>query len=72
MGDNNDRIPFLTETKRHCFDVFMNNYHPDLSLALGSNTNMQCGMDGAHVIYVTMYASKSTVNEDSYAAAQIA
>jgi hypothetical protein len=72
MGEKNDRIPFLTETKRHCLDVFMNNYHPDLSLALGSNTNVQCGMDGAHVIYVTMYASKSTVKEDNYAAAQIA
>ena len=72
MGDKKDQIPFLTETKWHCFDVFMNHYHPALSLALGSNTNVQCGMDGAHVIYVSMYASKLTVKEDSYATAQIA
>ena len=71
-GDSDTRIPFLTELERHPFDVFTNQYHLGLSLALGSNTKVQCGIDSGHVMYVSMYASKSNVKEESHAYAQLA
>jgi hypothetical protein len=72
MGNKESKIPFITECQRHKFDVFMNQYHPDLSLALGSNTNVQCGIGGACMYYVTLYVSKSTNTEDKYAYALMA
>jgi hypothetical protein len=62
-----ERVPFSTETERHPFDVFMNQYHPQLSEVLGCNTNVQCGTDGGHLIYVTLYLLKLTNNEDKFA-----
>jgi hypothetical protein len=71
-GDKEERVPFYTEYERHQFDVFMNQYHPELSTTLGCNTNVQCGMDGGHVIYITMYVSKSNKTEEKYAYALMA
>jgi hypothetical protein len=71
-GKADMHTPFFTELARHPFDVFTSQYHSGLSLALGSNTNMQCGMGGGHVFSVSMYASKSNIKEELYAFAQIA
>jgi hypothetical protein len=62
-----ERQPFTIETQRNILDVFMNQYHGRLSTILGWNTNVQCGMGGGLVMYMTLYASKSTQPEDRYA-----
>ena len=67
MGDKDEREPFFIETERHLFDVFMNHYHSRLSSILGCNTNVQCGIDGGHILYATYYAAKSTQTEDKHA-----
>jgi hypothetical protein len=64
-GECTERPPYLVEPKRGDYDVFMNSYSPILSTALGCNTNVQCGIDGGHIIYVTFYAAKNTQNDDS-------
>ena len=50
----------------------MNRYHSQLSTILGSNTNVQCGIDRGHMFYVSLYASKRTQQEDRCAYAQVA
>ena len=72
MGNKEEHAPFVIETKRHLFDVFMNQYHARLSTILGCNTNVQCGIGGGHVMYVTYYASKSTQAEDKLAYCRVA
>jgi hypothetical protein len=67
-----ERQPFTIETQRHIFDVFMNQYHGRLSTILGCNTNVQCGMGGGSVMYMTLYASKSMQPEDRYAYCRVA
>ena len=49
---------FYAKPARHQFDIFMNWYHSELSTILGSNTNVQCGIDCGHMFYVSLYASK--------------
>jgi hypothetical protein len=62
------RAPFYSEPTRHSFDVFMNRYHRRLSTILGCNTNVQCGIDSAHMMYVTYYSTtKNTQTEDKLA-----
>ena len=63
---------FYAEPARHVFDIFMNRYHNRLSAILGCNTNVQCGIDGAHMHYATLYASKGTQKDDGLAYAQVA
>jgi hypothetical protein len=53
MGNNEERAPFVIETEQHLFDVFMNQYHARLSTILGCNTNVQCGIGGGHIMYIT-------------------
>jgi hypothetical protein len=72
MGEKEQRAPFLIESERHLFDVFMNQYHVTLSKMLGCNTNVQCGIDGGHLMYVTYYASKATQAEDKVAYCRVA
>jgi hypothetical protein len=50
----------------------MNRYHHRLSTILGCNTNVQCGIDGAHMMYVTYYSTKNTQSEDKLAYCQVA
>ena len=54
------------------FDIFMNWYHNHLSEILGSNTNVQCGIDGGHMMYATYYTSKGTQAEDKLMYCQVA
>jgi hypothetical protein len=63
---------FYVEPARHVIDIFMNQYQNRLSTILGCNTNVQCGIDGAHMHYATLYASKGTQQEDGLAYAQVA
>ena len=49
---------FYAEPAQHEFDIFMNRYHSELSTILGSNTNVQCGIDHGHMFYVSLYALK--------------
>jgi hypothetical protein len=72
MGNKEERAPFVIETERHLFDVFMNQYHARLSAILGCNMNVQCEIGGGHVMYVTYYASKSTQAEDKLAYCRVA
>ena len=72
MGHNEERAPFVIETERHLFDVFMNQYHSRLSTILGCNTNVQSGIGGGHIMYFTYYASKSTQVEDKLAYCRVA
>lgn len=60
------------ECRRHVYDVFMNRFQPFLSNVLGCNTNVQCGIDGGHIMYVTYYASKGTQTEDKLAYCKVA
>ena len=55
---------FYAEPARHVFDIFMNRYHSQLSSILGSNTNVQCGIDRGHMFYISLYASKRMQQED--------
>ena len=71
-GQKHKSSPFLTEAKRHVFDVFMNSYDHRLSRILGCNTNVQCGIDGGHMIYATYYMTKNTKAEDRLAYAKVA
>ena len=63
-GRKHERSPFFVEPSRHPMDVFMNNYHPLTSNLFGSNSNVQVGIDGAHIMYCTCYSSKTTRVED--------
>jgi hypothetical protein len=72
MGEKEECAPFVIESERHLFDVFMNQYHVTLSKILGCNTNVQCGIGGGHLMYVTYYASKSTQAEDKKAYCRVA
>jgi hypothetical protein len=58
-GTNDRKAPFYTEPARHLFDVFMNWYHCRLSMIHGCNMNVQCGIDGAHIVYATYYSTKT-------------
>ena len=71
-GTSVRRAPFYSEPTRHLFDVFMNRYHCRLSTILGCNTNVQCGIDGAHMMYVTYYSTKNTQTEDKLAYCKVA
>ena len=71
-GTKDEHAPFLAEPERHVFDIFMNKYHSRLSTILGCNTNIQCGIDGGHIMYATYYASKGTQAEDKLAYCQVA
>ena len=71
-GTSVRRAPFYSEPTRHLFDVFMNRYHRRLSTILGCNTNVQCGIDGAHMMYVTYYSTKNTQTEDKLAYCKVA
>jgi len=71
-GTKQERAPFLAEPSRHVFDIFMNKYHSRLSAILGCNTNVQCGIDGAHIMYATYYSSKGTQTDDKLAYCQVA
>jgi hypothetical protein len=71
-GEKEERAPFVIESERHLFDVFMNQYHVTLSKILGCNTNVQCGIGGGHLMYVTYYASKATQAEDKVAYCRVA
>ena len=71
-GTKELQSPFLAEPQRHVFDMFMNCYHSHLSTILGCNTNVQCGIDGAHIMYATYYSSKGTQTEDKLAYCQVA
>ena len=55
---------FYAKPAWHKFDIFMNWYHSELSTILGSNMNVQCGIDCGHMFYVSMYASKKTQQEE--------
>ena len=63
---------FYAEPAQHSFDIFMKQYHSQLSMILGSNTNVQCGIDHGHIFYTSLYALKRTQQEDQCACAQVA
>ena len=63
-GEHNTRIPFRLMPKRGELDVFTNTYNPLISELFHCNSNFQCGIDGAGIMYVTCYACKSTKKED--------
>lgn len=63
-GTIKSRTPYMLEVKRHPLDVFMNQYNPTTSKLLQSNTNVQLGIDGAHIMYCTCYACKSNKKEE--------
>jgi hypothetical protein len=64
--------PFTIETQRNILDVFMNQYHGRLRTILGCNMNIQCGVGGGSVMYMTLNTSKSTQLEDRYAYCRVA
>ena len=66
-GEKAERIPFMVECDRHFLDVFSNTYHNTTSKLLKSNTNVQTGIDGAHIMYTTCYTSKSNRTEEKLA-----
>ena len=51
-------ISFYAEPAWHSFNIFMNQYHSELSTILGSNMNVQCGIDHRHMFYVSLYVLK--------------
>jgi hypothetical protein len=63
-GTKRSRTPYMLEMERHPLDVFMNQYNPTTSRLLQSNTNVQLGIDGAHIMYCTCYACKSNKKEE--------
>lgn len=63
-GTKGSRTPFMLEVERHPLDVFMNQYNPTTSRLLQSNTNVQLGIDGGHIMYCTCYACKSNKKEE--------
>ena len=71
-GTKSVRHPFMVESRRHIFDVFVNTYNRVISNLLGCNTNVQCGIDGGHIMYVTYYSSKGTQAEDQKAYVNVA
>ena len=63
-GSHHKRTPFRLMPKRGKLDVFTNTYNPFLSEVFHCNTNFQCGIDGAGIMYVTCYTCKSTKKEE--------
>jgi soluble cytochrome b562 len=63
-GTARSRTPYMLEMERHPLDVFMNQYNPTTSRLLQCNTNVQLGIDGAHIMYCTCYACKSNKKEE--------
>jgi len=64
-GKQKHRDAFYVKLERDPFDVFVNTHHPQTSKIIGCNTNVQCGIDGGHIMYSTTYQTKSTQAEDS-------
>lgn len=71
-GTETLRVPYIVVKRRDNLDVFVNAHSRFLSNLLGCNTNIQCGIDGAHVIYITMYTSKGNQQDDSRAYIKVA
>lgn len=63
-GEKNKRNVFRLIPKRSELDVFTNTYNPFISELFHCNTNLQCGIDGAGIMYVTCYTCKSTKKEE--------
>ena len=55
---------FVTEHKRSHVDAFANRHNEIASVVFGSNTNIILGVLGGAMLYVALYASKNTHNED--------
>jgi hypothetical protein len=64
-GPVDEHAPFFVEPKRDPRDVFVNPHHKETSLCLGCNTNVQCGVDGGHIMYCTCYTGKSNQKEET-------
>jgi len=64
-GESHNCDTFQVTMERHPLDVFVNTDHAQTSRWIGCNTNVQCGIDGGHIFYCTMYQTKSTQAEDS-------
>jgi hypothetical protein len=67
----NIEMPFF-ETGGRFFNVFVNRHHPQMSKIIGCNTNVQCGINGDHIMYSTTFQTKSTQAEDSRKYAAVA
>ena len=63
-GKRVNRISHTMEIARHPMDAFVNQYNPLISCLFGCNTNIQCGIGGAHIMYCSCYATKSNKKEE--------
>ena len=63
-GTAGTRNLFVTEHKRSHVDAFANRHNEIASVVFGSNTNIILGVLGGAMLYVALYASKNTHDED--------
>jgi len=63
-GEKQPRHPYFVEPRRDSSDVFMNQHSPLISDLFCCNTNVQCGIDGAHMMCCTCYATKANKKEE--------
>jgi hypothetical protein len=54
-GEKMERDAFYMKLERDPLDVFVNTHHPETSRILGCNMNIQCGINGGHIMYTTTY-----------------
>ena len=63
-GTAGTRNLFITNHKRSHVDAFANRHNEIASVVFGSNTNIILGVLGGAMLYVALYASKNTHDED--------
>ena len=58
---------FKFEARRELGDMFINIHNKELTILLGCNTNIQIGMSGKSIFYVTGYQAKQQQKDETQA-----